>query len=69
MRPSSWKIDALYRAVCWQIKAEEAEAALALALEQGAHADTIEALLEELDHETNMAHHVFNLHSASDAAA
>lgn len=70
MTPSTWRIDALYRAACWQTKAEEAEAALALALEQNAHPDTIAALIEELDHEVEMAHHVFNTYSEQgDAAA
>ena len=70
MRHSTWKIDALYLAVCQQCKAEDAEAALALALAQGAHPDSIEALVAELDRECERAHDIFNQHSENgDAAA
>lgn len=65
-RPATWKMDALYRAVCWQIKAEETEDILALALDQEAHVDTIAALVEEVDRARDAAHEAFVRHAAAE---
>lgn len=68
-KPSTWRIDALYRAVLQQIKAEEAEDSLALALDQGAHADTIASLVAEVHREREQAHRIYLEHTREHAAA
>ncbi|HKW10046.1 MAG TPA: hypothetical protein VJO33_06680 [Gemmatimonadaceae bacterium] len=58
-RPSTWRMDRLFHAACWQCKTEEAEGSLALALRHDAHIDTIAALLAEYEHVRETTHRVF----------
>lgn len=72
MKPSTWRMDGLYRAVCYQARAEEMERTIADALRDGIHEDSVEGLLAELDDDIAMAHHVFTewekAHGAEPAA-
>lgn len=72
MKPSTWKLDGLYRAVCFQARAEEMEIMLADALRDGIHPDSVAGLLEELEDDKAAAHEVFaeweRAHGAEPAA-
>lgn len=68
MKPSTWRIDALYRAVCWQIRSEEREELLALALDQGAHPDSIAKHVKYIHWERRQAHEAFVEHTKKNAA-
>lgn len=59
MKPSTWKIDGLYHATCWQARAEDMEQMIAEAMDRGAHVDSIAGLLQRLEFDKDMAHKAF----------
>lgn len=68
-KPGTWRHDALYRAMLWQIQADESEALLASALDNGAHPDTIAGLLRDVEDFHEKAHAVFVAESKVNDAA
>jgi hypothetical protein len=56
---STWRLDGLWRAVCYQLRAEESERLLASAIDNGALPCALAALLDEYEREWEQAHRAF----------
>ena len=58
-RPSTWRLDGLWRAACLQAEAEDFEQELKIALDHEAPAHTIRAMVSEIEHIRAAAHAAF----------